>query len=354
VRVLILDDSSSSVMLLVQLVSKIEGCTALPFTDVAEALSEAEGSAIDLALVDYMMPRFNGIDVVKILRAMPGGADLPIVMLTGRDAIRHAALDAGVTDFLTKPLDTVEVKLRIRNMLKLRESQNKLRDKASWLAEEVRKATSALALREEEIIFRLSRAAEYRDSDTGHHIERMAKYSLLIAEALGLDEEACRSLYLSCPMHDVGKIAIRDAVLLKPGQYSAEERTVMEEHVNHGYEILANSNSALIQTAASIALSHHERWDGTGYPRGLCGTEIPLFARIATVADVFDALTSERPYKRAWSIEEARVYLKETSGKQFDPDCVAAFMRRWNDVLIIHGGHKALRARWSDTEPKCA
>ena len=339
-RVLILDDSASSLMLLEQLVSKIEGCTALPFTDPAKALSEVGAGAIDLALVDYMMPGFNGIDVVKTLRAMPGGADLPVVMLTGRDAIRYAALDAGVTDFLTKPFDTVEVKLRIRNMLKLREAQNNLRDKASWLAEEVRKATSALVLREEEVIFRLSRAAEYRDSDTGQHIERMAKYSLLIAEALGLDEEACRSLYLSCPMHDVGKIAIRDAILLKPGKYSPEERAAMERHTIHGYEILANSNSTLIQTAAAIALSHHERWDGTGYPSRLCRTEIPLFARITAVADVFDALTSERPYKRAWSLEEARLHILENSGKQFDPDCVAAFMQRWDDVLIIHGSHQ--------------
>jgi len=340
-RVLILDDSASSLMLLEQLVSKIEGCTALPFTDPAKALSEVGAGAIDLALVDYMMPGFNGIDVVKTLRAMPGGADLPVVMLTGRDAIRYAALDAGVTDFLTKPFDTVEVKLRIRNMLKLREAQNNLRDKASWLAEEVRKATSALVLREEEVIFRLSRAAEYRDSDTGQHIERMAKYSLLIAEALGLDEEACRSLYLSCPMHDVGKIAIRDAILLKPGKYSPEERAAMERHTIHGYEILANSNSTLIQTAAAIALSHHERWDGTGYPSRLCRTEIPLFARITAVADVFDALTSERPYKRAWSLEEARLHILENSGKQFDPDCVAAFMQRWEDVLIIHGSHQS-------------
>src|SRR5215470_1187289 len=344
-RVLILDDSASSVMLLVQLVGKIDGCTALPFTDPTKALSEVEANAIDLALVDYMMPGLNGIDVVKTLRAMPGGAELPVVMLTGRDAIRYAALDAGVTDFLTKPFDTVEVKLRIRNMLKLRETQNKLRDKASWLAEEVRKATAALTLREEEVIFRLSRAAEYRDADTGQHIERMARYSLLIAEALGLDGEACRSIYLACPMHDVGKIAIRDAILLKPGRYSAEERATMKEHTVHGYEILANSNSTLIQTAAAIALSHHEQWDGAGYPRGLSRTEIPLFARIAAVADVFDALTSERPYKNAWSIEEALSHIRESSGKQFDPACVAAFIQRWNDVRIIHGRHQSpLRA----------
>lgn len=340
-QVLILDDSEFSVALLETIVGQIEGCTALSFTDPAKALSELQASAIDLAIVDYKMPGINGIDVVKTLRAIPGGADLPIVMLTGDNSVRHSALETGVTDFLTKPLDTTEVTLRIRNLLKLREMQNKLRDKASWLAEEVRKATSALALREEEIIFRLSRAAEYRDRGTGQHIEHVAKYCVLIGEALGLDEEACRSLYLSSPMHDVGKIACLDAILLKQGLYSAKERAAMEQHTIHGYEILANSNSPLIQTAASIALSHHERWDGTGYPRGLSRTEIPLFARITAVADVFDALTSERPYKRAWSPDEVRLYIMENSGKQFDPDCVAAFMQRWDDALIILDGQQS-------------
>jgi putative two-component system response regulator len=173
------------------------------------------------------------------------------------------------------------------------------------------------------------------------HFATETNYCLLIGEALGLDEKACRSLYLSSPMHDVGKIACLDAILLKQGQYTAMERAMMEQHTIHGYEILANSNSPLIQTAATIALSHHERWDGTGYPRGLCGTEIPIFARITAVADVFDALTSERPYKRTWSPDETRLYVIENSGKQFDPDCVAGFMQRWDDVLIIHGSQQS-------------
>jgi putative two-component system response regulator len=323
-------------------VSRIDGCSVAAFTDPIEALAEAANSRFDVALVDYVMPQVTGIEFIGRVRALPGCDDLPVVIVTTHDerTVRNAALEAGATDFLTKPIDPAEVKSRIRNILKLRESQVQLRDKASWLAGEVRKATDSLAAREEEIILRLSRAAEHRDIDTGTHIVRMAKYCRLIAEALGLDDGACRTLYLAAPMHDVGKIAIGDAILLKPGKLTPEERAVMEQHTTYGFKILADSNSDLIRVAAEIAWCHHERWDGSGYPRGLAGDEIPLFSRIAAVADVFDALTSERPYKQAWSALQARAHIVENSGKHFDPSCVAAFLKRWDDILRIHNGNQ--------------
>jgi putative two-component system response regulator len=336
-RVLIVDDSATNVTLLEQLVCRIDGCSVLAFTDPLAALAEIEQNEIDLALVDYMMPGIDGVGFIQKLRAMAAYEDIPIIMVTATGSIRYAALEAGATDFLTKPIDPVEAKSRIRNMLRLRDSQNKLAHKAALLAEEVRKATAALAAREEEIIFRLSRAVEYRDPETGHHAVRMAQYCRLLGEALGLNEEFCRNLYLAAPMHDVGKIAVSDAILLKPGDLSAEERAIMERHALCGYEILSGSNCELLKMAAEIARSHHEHWDGSGYPNGLRGPEIPLAARIVAVGDVFDALTSKRPYKSAWTPNMARGNLVENSGQQFDPACVEAFLQRWDDVLVVHG-----------------
>jgi putative two-component system response regulator len=335
-RVLVVDDSATNVLLLSQMIRSISG-TPLSYTDPVRALEEAPGLEIDLALVDYEMPRLNGVGLINGLRAKPGLHDIPIVMVTAceQTAVRYAALDAGATDFLRKPVDPVEVKSRLKNLLKLREAQNQLRERCSGLADEVQATTRELLDREEEIIYRLSRAAEYRDTDTGAHIARMAQYCRLIAEALGLDRQECRTIYLAAPMHDIGKIAVADSILLKPGRLTAEERAVMEHHTVHGHKILADSKSPLIRQAAEIAVSHHERWDGSGYPNGLRGTEIPLFGRIAAVADVFDALTSERPYKTAWPPEEAKAHIVEASGTHFEPACVEAFCRRWDDVMRI-------------------
>ena len=335
-RVLVVDDSATNLLLLSQMIKSIN-CTPLPYSDPLKAAEAAQTLDIDLALVDFEMPGMDGVELIKALRSLPSHTDVPIVMVTTCDqsAVRYAALDAGATDFLTKPIDPVETKSRVRNLLKLREAQNKLRDRVSWLANEVAQATRQLADREQEIVYRLARAAEYRDSETGSHIARMARYCLLIAEGMGLDQDQCRALYLAAPMHDIGKIAVADSILLKPGRLTPEERSSMELHTVHGHRILSDSKTPLIRLAAEIAVSHHERWDGTGYPRGLRGEDIPLFGRIAAVADVFDALTSERPYKPAWSTDDARSYIIEASGTHFDPTCVSAFLSRWPKVLEI-------------------
>jgi response regulator RpfG family c-di-GMP phosphodiesterase len=338
-NVLIIDDNQTNLILVRKLVEKISGCVSLSFPDPLEALRAASTLEIDLVLVDYMMPGIDGISFIRSFRSLPNGADVPVVMITTADerAILHAALEAGATDFLTKPIETVEFLSRVKNLLRLREAQNKLRDHANSLAAEVRNATMALSAREEEIILRLSRAAEQRDDGTGNHIVRMATLCRMIAEGLGLGEDQCRTIYLAAPMHDVGKIGVSDAILLKPGRLDPDERREMERHTEYGYKILAGSNSELIQLAAEMALSHHERWDGKGYPRGLKGEAIPLCARITSVADVCDALASERPYKPAWPLDKIKVYLAEHAGTQFDPACVGSFLKRWDEVIAIYG-----------------
>jgi response regulator RpfG family c-di-GMP phosphodiesterase len=184
-------------------------------------------------------------------------------------------------------------------------------------------------------VLRLSRAAEYRDPETGSHILRMAHYSALIAKGLGLSEQDQSVLLEAAPMHDIGKVGIADNILLKPGRLTPEEFTVMKLHATYGYEILKDSSSAILQVGAAIALAHHEKFDGSGYPSGLQGEDIPIFSRIVAVADVFDALTSERPYKKAWTLERACELIKAESGTHFDPKCVDSFFDQWDEVLAI-------------------
>jgi putative two-component system response regulator len=249
--------------------------------------------------------------------------------------VRHKALGLSANDFLTKPVDKVELTARVKNMLSLRKAQLQLANRASWLAEEVKKATAEIQLREREVIYRLSKAAEYRDPETGAHILRMANYSRLIAQNLGLSVDEQELILDAAPMHDVGKMGTPDHILLKPGRLDDEEMKIMRRHAEIGAEILKDSASPLLQTAAMIAITHHEKFDGSGYPNGLKGEDIPLYGRIVAVADVFDALTSARPYKPAWELDRAEAFLRENSGSHFDPKCVEAFFQGWESVLAI-------------------
>ena len=341
-RVAIVDDSEINLTLLSALVKKLGECEPLLFQKPETGLEWCSKNRPELVIVDYMMPGMDGIEFITLLRRVATPEDLPILMITANDDrdVRYRALQIGATDFLTKPVDRVEFSARVRNMLALGVSRRKLADKASWLADEVRRATAAIHEREHELLFRMSRAAEFRDPETGAHIQRMANYSRLIAERLGLSQADQQLILQAAPMHDVGKIGIPDFILLKPAALNPEELAVMKTHSALGFELLKGSESIVLQAAASIAVSHHEKFDGSGYPYGTKGENIPLFGRIVAVADVFDALTSERPYKKPWPADRAREYLSEGRGMHFDPACVVAFLARWDEALTVYAEYQ--------------
>lgn len=336
-HVLIVDDTQLNITLMQHLIKKLPECEAHGFTDPVQALAWCDDHVPDLVVVDYMMPVLDGIEFTRRFRAMPNYSEIPVLMVTANHeaSVRHESLNGGVTDFLNKPLDNAEFLARAKNMLALRQSHKNLADHAAWLDGEVRKATAEIVAREQETIFCLARATEYRDPETGAHIMRMAHYSRLIARALALSEADQQLVLEAAPMHDIGKVGTPDMVLLKPGKLTAAEFEIMKQHAYIGYEVLSVSSAPLLKVAAEIAWTHHEKFDGSGYPRGLAGQAIPLFGRIVAVADVFDALTSDRPYKQAWTVEAARDYLQEARGKHFDPDCVDVFIANWDEVIAI-------------------
>ena len=336
-KVVIVDDTQINVTLMEALIRKIPDCQSVCFTESAVGLEWCIVNEPDLVIVDYMMPAPDGIEFIQRLRAAPGRGEVPILMVTAdhEKEVRYRALESGATDFLTKPVDRIEFTSRAKNMMAIRRSHLLLADRAAMLAEEIKLATAEIVARERETIFRLARAAEFRDPETGAHILRMANYSRLIAARLGWDAEQQDALLQAAPMHDVGKLGTPDQILLKPGKLTSEEFEIMKHHATIGWEILKDSTSTIMLAAAEIALAHHEKFDGSGYPQGLVGEAIPLAGRIVAVADVFDALTSVRPYKEAWDIERAFAFVEEGRGKHFDPACVDAFLSCRDEVMAI-------------------
>ncbi|MCZ7563113.1 MAG: response regulator [Burkholderiales bacterium] len=336
-KVVVVDDNAVNRTLLVRLVQRLENASAVALADAASALAWCAERRPDLVIVDYMMPDLDGLAFIERFRALPEAADTPLLMVTAdRDlGTRYRALDCGATDFLTKPVDHREFLARVRNMLKLRAAQNALAGRATWLAAEVATATAGLVTAERETLMCLARAAEYRDPETGAHILRMANYSRLIARELGVSEAEQQLVLEAAPMHDVGKLGTPDHILLRPGKLTPEEFEIMQQHAIIGWEILRSHGSRALQAGAVIAYTHHEKFDGSGYPRGLAGEDIPLFGRIVAVADVFDALSSVRPYKPAWPVAHARELLLKQSGRHFDPACVRAFLGVWDEALEI-------------------
>jgi response regulator RpfG family c-di-GMP phosphodiesterase len=336
-KVLIIDDSEINLTLIRALVLKLGECDPVMFDNPVKALEWCRSNEPDLVIVDYMMPEMDGLRFIAGFRALHGRTEIPVLMITANDQkdIRYDALLGGANDFLTKPIDRIEFSARVRNMLALRTAQKFLADRAAHLANEVAERTREIRDRERELIYRISRAAEFRDPETGAHIQRMAHYSEIIARGLDLDAATCNLILRAAPMHDVGKIGIRDHILLKPGKLTPQEFEIMKQHATLGYELLKDSGSEILQAGAEIALAHHEKFDGSGYPRGLKGNAIPLFGRIVAVADVFDALTSERPYKKAWALDDAMRFLEAGRSAHFDPLCVESFIAGWEEVLEV-------------------
>jgi putative two-component system response regulator len=333
---LLVHDGSSTLASLGEMIEAESDLASCGYVDPLAALAAAREQRFVLAIVEHRMPKRNGIDLARRLRAIPGYEQVPIVLVTTTASrkVRIDALQAGVTEVLKLP-DATEVRIRLRAVINMAIALRKLSDRISGLKRDVEVATLALRKREEEMILRLSHAVEYRDNDTGSHTARVARYSRILAEELGLPGQACHAIWLTAPLHDLGKVGIPDAVLLKPGRLDPGEFAVVREHAAIGAEILDGSNCNLIQLAAEIAGGHHERWDGTGYPRGLKGRRISLAARIVAIADVFDALTSIRPYKAAVSPEEAFVHIEDGRGTQFDPACVDAFLAAKARILEV-------------------
>ena len=327
--VLIVDDQSTSRTILSHVVKNINPNTKIiEKHNPEQALEWATEHTADLVFVDYVMPEMNGIDFIRLLKTLPTYQSVPVVMITiKKDAeTRYSALDAGVADFVSKPVDVHECTARTRNLLTMRTQHISLQNRSAILENLIKAATAEIKAREKETLMRLARAGEHKDYDTALHLHRMSLYSRAIAEAIGLSEDEAEIIELSSPLHDIGKIGIPDSILLKKGPLDEEELKTMRRHPLIGYEILENSPSKYLQKGGEIALAHHERYDGTGYPYALKGNDIPLSARIVAVADVFDALTSVRPYKEAWTIDQAYEYIESQSGKHFDPEMVTAIV----------------------------
>lgn len=336
--VVIIDDEFTSRAILGKVIQSVQkGIILQTFADPVAAMSWVRENPADLITVDYVMNGMTGLEVVQQIRRMSALKDVPIVVVTSLEDlnVRYRALEAGATDFITKPIDPYECGVRCRNMLSLRMQQKIILDRSLYLEKAISDATEQIRQRELETIMKLAKAGEYRDEHTGDHIVRMAKYSRLIAEALGLAEEKCDLIEVAAPMHDIGKIGIPDTILLKQGRLTREEFSVMKSHPRIGFQILQHSPSKYLSLGAEIALGHHEKYDGNGYPDGIAGEAISLEARIVAVADVYDALTSSRPYKKAWSSEEGLAYLVKNKEAHFDPDCVDAFVSQFGKVLLV-------------------
>ncbi|MDX2505876.1 MAG: two-component system response regulator [Gammaproteobacteria bacterium] len=284
----------------------------------------------DLVLLDIMMPEMDGFEVCTRLKSQPLTKNIPVIFLTAKITVQDEikGLELGAVDYITKPLSPPVLRMRIKTQLALYDQNQALEEKVNIRTKELQDTRL-------QVIQRLGRAAEFKDNETGLHIIRMSNYSQILALAIGLSKEEGELILNAAPMHDVGKIGIPDNILLKPGKLTASEWEIMQQHPQMGADIIRLDDSELLSAAKTIALSHHEKWNGCGYPAGLKGEQIHLYARIVAVADVFDALTSERPYKKAWAVEETLNLLQSESGKHFEPKLISSFLKMMPEILQI-------------------
>jgi putative two-component system response regulator len=341
--ILVVDDQLQNVELLeAQLVPL--GYEIIRAANGKDALTIITGNEIDLMLLDIMMPGMDGFEVIRRVRQGTKTRLLPIILVTAlrETEDRIKGIEAGCDDFISKPVDKMELFARVRSLLKVKDYNDLMLNYRKELESEVTARTEQLKQALERIktasldtIYRLSVASEYKDKDTGAHIKRMSRYSVAVARRMGLDENTIETILYSAPMHDLGKIGIPDQILMKPAILDPAEWKIMKMHTVIGAKILQGSDAEFIKSGESIALSHHEKWDGSGYPNGVKGQEIPIAGRIVAIADVFDALTSKRPYKEPFTIEKSLAIVKEGRGTHFDPDVVDAFFDIQEEILNI-------------------
>jgi len=335
-----IDDNKTN-LLMVEVLAKTLDVAVNSFLNPIEGLEHIKQYGCDIVITDYMMPELDGVELIKEIRKFD--KSIPIIMLTavGDDIdLQIEALNYGATDFLNKPINAPVFKARVVNLLTLRKSQLIIQDRALLLEEEVRKATQIILDREHETLVVLGKTAEYKDPETGAHVARVAHYSRLLAQKAGLNKKMQDIIFYASPFHDIGKVGIPDKILLKPARLDEDEFEIMKNHANIGYEILKHSKSEYLKAGGVIAMTHHEKWDGSGYPKGLKGETIPIFGRIVAIADVFDALTSTRPYKKAWSLEDAFAFLTEQKGKHFDSALVECFAGEKEGIVEIFNSIK--------------
>jgi putative two-component system response regulator len=357
-RIVLVDDESSVLSAMQRVLRKLRPQWEVQaFTCPLRAWDHLVSQGADTVVCDLQMPGMSGLDLLTRLQADPATSTIPFVVLTGSGdrELRRQALELGATDLLCKPADPDDIVARIQSTLRLRSFQVELERHNADLEAEVARRTHELGMSRMEVIWRLAKAAEMRDDDTGNHVIRVASYSRAIGVRLGLDNAFVEQIFVTAPLHDIGKIGIPDSILHKPGKLTPSEWMIMKQHCLIGYQILQDECEAtilfrglrrdgvvtdpkcdpLLTMASTIALSHHEKWDGSGYPEGLRGESIPLEARIVAFADVYDALTSARPYKRALPHEEACSIIAEGVGKHFDPNIYQAFVAAADDLVAV-------------------
>ena len=338
-NVLIVDDQASQRTMFRGLLEDISPeIKVADFADPVEALLWSERTLPDLLLLDYRMPKMDGLEFARRFRQPLSHRDVPIVLITvvGDEPVRNAALDAGVIDFLVKPVRPRELRLRLRNLLALRQQHQSLKFRARSLEQQLLASVHELEERERELLVRLSRATEFREGSNDARLERMSRFAGILADAMGLHDEEVRMIELAAPLHDIGMIGVPDAILLKPGPLTDKEFELVKLHTQAGYDILRDSKSRFVQTGALMALRHHERWNGSGYPDGLEGEAIPLAARIAAVADVVSAMTTRRPWRDALPLEQALAHIAAEAGRLYDPRCAAALEQCAAQVAEVH------------------
>ncbi len=339
VVVVAIDDEEFNILLYQELIKEI-GYSIKGFTNPKEGLDFIKRYGADVVIVDQIMPEMSGLEVIHKIHTMD--PTILLVMVTAKEdrELKLNALDRGATEFLTKPIDGIEFKIRLKNLIELRKAHNILKDFNKILREEVKRATKEILDRELETIQILSKAAEYKDRETGNHILRVAHYCLLMAKELDLNEEDQNLIFYASPLHDIGKVGIPDAILLKPGKLTKEEFEVVKTHTTIGYNLLHKSKNKYLRTGAVISLTHHEKFNGKGYPKGLKGEDIPLFGRIVAIADVFDALTTVRPYKPAWPLDKAFDLIEQEKGQHFDPKLAEIFLKLKDLVVAVFNKFK--------------
>lgn len=328
--ILVVDDNQTNIDVIEATLESADYQKVTAVTQPLELMQLFSEKVFDLVLLDINMPLMDGFAVLAMMQQMLEPSQRPpVIMLTAQadETSRVKALEGGASDYITKPFNRIELLKRVSIHLENHHAKRLLKSENQLLDQRVRERTAQLEQAKVEMIYRLGRAAEYRDNETGNHVKRVSLIAELVAQQLDQDEGFCHLIHIASPMHDIGKIGVSDTILLKPGKLTDEEFSLMQDHVKIGAQILSDSDSPLLQMAHEIALTHHEKFNGKGYPHGLKGEAIPLSGRIVAIADVFDALTSERPYKKAWSIEDTVALIEREQGEHFDPQVVKAFMQ---------------------------